>query len=67
MFIALKGERFDGAGYAEAVLDGGASGVVINRAAGLGASLAARWPGAAVVEVDDTLTGLQRLGSLRAA
>jgi len=61
-FIALKGERFDGAAYAEAVLGGGASGVVINRAAGLGASLAARWPGAAIVEVDDTLTGLQRLG-----
>jgi UDP-N-acetylmuramoyl-tripeptide--D-alanyl-D-alanine ligase len=60
-FIALKGERFDGAAYAEAVLDRGASGVVIHRSAGLGASLADRWPSAAVVEVDDSLETLQRL------
>jgi UDP-N-acetylmuramoyl-tripeptide--D-alanyl-D-alanine ligase len=61
-FIALKGDRFDGVAFAAECLDRGAAGVLVNRSAGLGASLAASARGAAVLEADDTLVALQRLG-----
>jgi UDP-N-acetylmuramoyl-tripeptide--D-alanyl-D-alanine ligase len=56
-FIALRGERFDGAQYAGASLDAGAIGVMVPPATELGER-----PAAVVIEVDDTLLGLQRLG-----
>jgi UDP-N-acetylmuramoyl-tripeptide--D-alanyl-D-alanine ligase len=56
-FIALRGERFDGAAYAESSLDAGAIGVMVPH----GTAIADR-PGAVVIEVEDTLLGLQRLG-----
>jgi UDP-N-acetylmuramoyl-tripeptide--D-alanyl-D-alanine ligase len=56
-FIALRGERFDGAAYAAASLDAGAIGVMVPP----GAEIAGR-PDAVVIEIEDTLLGLQRLG-----
>jgi UDP-N-acetylmuramoyl-tripeptide--D-alanyl-D-alanine ligase len=61
-FIALKGERFDGAAFAAECLARGAGAVIVNRAAGVGPSLAATSRGAAVLEAEDTLVALQRLG-----
>src|SRR5262249_23979054 len=48
---------FDGAEYAGASLDAGATGVMVPPRTELGER-----PGAVVIEVDDTLLGLQRLG-----
>lgn len=61
-FVALKGDRFDGADFARACLEQGAAGVMVNRSAGLGRELADAAPDAAVLEADDTLAGLQALG-----
>jgi UDP-N-acetylmuramoyl-tripeptide--D-alanyl-D-alanine ligase len=60
-FIAIKGERFDGSRFADAALERGAVGVIVARDAGLGPSLARRWPGAGIVEVDDATAALQAL------
>ncbi len=56
-FIALRGERFDGAAYAAASLDAGAIGVMVPTGTAVGDQ-----PSAVVIEVEDTLLGLQRLG-----
>jgi UDP-N-acetylmuramoyl-tripeptide--D-alanyl-D-alanine ligase len=56
-FIALQGERFDGAAYAAASLDAGAIGAMVPP----GTEIAGH-PDAVVIEIDDTLLGLQRLG-----
>jgi UDP-N-acetylmuramoyl-tripeptide--D-alanyl-D-alanine ligase len=61
VFIAIKGERFDGARFADAALERGAVGVIVARDAGLGSQLASRWPGAGIVEVDDATAALQAL------
>jgi len=61
-FIGLRGERFDGSDFAAACLERGAAGVLVNRSAGVAASLAAIPGGAAVLEADDTLEALQVLG-----
>ena len=61
-FIALRGDRFDGADFAAECLARGAAGVIVNRSAGIAPSLAAISPSAAVLETDDTLVALQRLG-----
>jgi UDP-N-acetylmuramoyl-tripeptide--D-alanyl-D-alanine ligase len=61
-FIALQGDRFDGAAFAPATLERGASGVMLCRHARLAESLGAAWPDRSVIEVDDTLAGLQALG-----
>jgi UDP-N-acetylmuramoyl-tripeptide--D-alanyl-D-alanine ligase len=57
LFVAIRGERFDGARFVEAAAASGAAGVVVPRD---GASRTV--PGAAVIEVDDTTTALQTLG-----
>jgi UDP-N-acetylmuramoyl-tripeptide--D-alanyl-D-alanine ligase len=57
LFIALRGERFDGVAFASASLAAGACGVMVPE----GTAIEAR-PAAVVIEVDDTLAGLQRLG-----
>jgi UDP-N-acetylmuramoyl-tripeptide--D-alanyl-D-alanine ligase len=61
-FIALQGERFDGAGFARAALAAGARGVMVSSGHGLGRSLSGAVPDAIVVEVQDTLVALQQLG-----
>ena len=61
-FIALRGDRFDGAVFATTSLERGASGVMLGRYAGMAQSLAAAWPDRSVIEIDDTLAGLQALG-----
>ena len=55
LYIAIRGERFDGADFAEAAIVAGAAGVVVPR--GRGAALAA----ATIIEVDDTTVALQAL------
>lgn len=71
LFIALRGERFDGHDYVEAALAAGASGAVVNkkvwrgRAAGRGAvdGMASRGTASVrpIYEVDDTLEALGAL------
>jgi UDP-N-acetylmuramoyl-tripeptide--D-alanyl-D-alanine ligase len=64
LFIALRGDRFDGAAYAARSLEAGACGVMIARES----SHTARRPEPAhgervlVIEVDDTTEALQALG-----
>lgn len=56
LFIALQGERFDGAAFADASLERGASGVMVPTGTAVTAG------DAAVIDADDTLLALQRLG-----
>jgi UDP-N-acetylmuramoyl-tripeptide--D-alanyl-D-alanine ligase len=60
LYIAIRGERFDGAEFAEAAIAAGAAGVMVPR----GRRGAARPPTAApvVIEVGDTTAALQALG-----
>ena len=61
LFIAIRGERFDGADFAAAAIEAGAAGVLVPR----GTQAAADDPGRPVVpvviEVDDTTSALQAL------
>ena len=62
LFIAIRGERFDGAEFAEAAIGQGAAGVVVPR----GATACERRRlsrGASVIEVDDTTLALQALAT----
>src|SRR5439155_13925655 len=57
LYVAIRGDRFDGADFVEAALAGGAGGVVVPRG---------RWhpagrDAAVVIEVDDTVAALQAL------
>src|SRR5437588_5653355 len=67
LFIAIRGERFDGADFADAAVVAGAAGIVVPR------GRAPKVPDAApvvpvVVEVDDTTAALQALArAIRAA
>jgi UDP-N-acetylmuramoyl-tripeptide--D-alanyl-D-alanine ligase len=73
LFVAIRGERFDGAEFAAAAIDAGAGGVVVPRgwsATGSAKALAerqgvghrfSRAEGAVVIEVDDTTAALQAL------
>ena len=58
LFIAIRGERFDGSEFAQAAIDAGAAGVVVDR--GRGRALDAK-PGTVVVEAADTTAALQAL------
>ncbi|MHB8417413.1 MAG: UDP-N-acetylmuramoyl-tripeptide--D-alanyl-D-alanine ligase [Myxococcales bacterium] len=55
LFVALRGERFDGHGFLSAAKAAGAAGALIQRGS-------PRPAGLAVIEVDDTLRGLGALG-----
>ncbi len=55
LFVALRGERFDGHHFVEAALDAGAAAVVVD-------DLSSCPPGTAAIVVDDTLRGLAALG-----
>jgi UDP-N-acetylmuramoyl-tripeptide--D-alanyl-D-alanine ligase len=57
LFVALRGERFDGAAFAAASLAEGAAGVVVPEGTEISAP-----EGAVVIEAEDTLGALQRVG-----
>lgn len=57
LFVALAGERFDGAAFAATSLAAGATGVVVTAGTEVGAT-----EDAVVIEVGDTLLALQQLG-----
>jgi UDP-N-acetylmuramoyl-tripeptide--D-alanyl-D-alanine ligase len=61
LFIAIRGDRFDGADYASASLDAGACGVMLARDPSRTPPLADR-AGAVVIEVADATSALQTLG-----
>jgi UDP-N-acetylmuramoyl-tripeptide--D-alanyl-D-alanine ligase len=72
LFVAIRGERFDGAEFAGAAIEAGAAGVLVARAsaanlrraesaANSGASPSGGHTGPAVIEVDDTTVALQAL------
>src|SRR5438045_1791423 len=54
LFVAIRGERFDGADFADAAIAGGAAGVLVGRSTG------SRSAGS-VIAVDDTIAALQSL------
>jgi UDP-N-acetylmuramoyl-tripeptide--D-alanyl-D-alanine ligase len=56
LFFAVKGDRFDGHDFAQGAIAAGARGVVVAR--GRGAALS----GASIIEVDDTVAALGKLG-----
>jgi UDP-N-acetylmuramoyl-tripeptide--D-alanyl-D-alanine ligase len=70
LFVAIRGERFDGSEFAAGAIESGAAGVVVprgwsssGRRSGRGpASTAAAGP-PVVIEVDDTTVALQRLAN----
>jgi UDP-N-acetylmuramoyl-tripeptide--D-alanyl-D-alanine ligase len=69
LFIAIRGERFDGVEFAAAALDAGAEGVLVPRGWSAGrsgspgsASLSGERNSVAVIEVADTTIALQALG-----
>jgi UDP-N-acetylmuramoyl-tripeptide--D-alanyl-D-alanine ligase len=57
LFIAIRGERLDGAEFAKAAIEKGAAGVVVPRGSKWGAT-----ERAIVIETDDTTLALQALG-----
>src|SRR2546429_356009 len=60
LFIAIRGERFDGADFADAAIVGGAAGIVVPRGrAPKKADAALVVP--VVIDVDDTTAALQAL------
>jgi UDP-N-acetylmuramoyl-tripeptide--D-alanyl-D-alanine ligase len=65
LFVAIRGERFDGADFAAAAIERGAAGVVIERgrpgAPPPDQGDRAGTQGSVVIEVDDTIAALQRL------
>jgi len=62
LFVAIRGEHFDGADFAAAAIDAGAGGAIVPRGRGqdLRAEGGAR-PRFVVIEVDDTTAALQAL------
>ena len=54
LYVAIRGERFDGAEFASAAVVSGAGGVLVPRGRGTA--------GAVVIEVENPLAALQRLG-----
>ena len=67
IFVALRGERFDGHAYAAASLGAGAAGVVVERGEGAALVEAAEKTGAFVLEVDDSLVALGDLAAAQRA
>lgn len=63
VFVALRGERFDGHAFAAAAIEQGAAGVVVERGEGAALIAGAQARGAFVLEVEDSL---QALGDLAA-
>ena len=64
LFVAIRGERFDGAEFAAEALEKGAAGVVIAREPAAPKPVAkAAGEGRVVIEVDDTTAALQALAN----
>jgi UDP-N-acetylmuramoyl-tripeptide--D-alanyl-D-alanine ligase len=62
LFMAIRGERFDGADFVGPAIDAGAAGIVVERGWGGGAVLENRpGPPVVVIEVDETVAALQAL------
>lgn len=65
LYVAIRGERYDGADFADAAIAAGAAGLVLPRGAGRRngprRAIGEASP-PAVIEVDDTTVALQRLG-----
>jgi UDP-N-acetylmuramoyl-tripeptide--D-alanyl-D-alanine ligase len=64
LFVAVRGDRFDGADFASAAIAGGAAGVIVPRGRGpecRAKASAERRPDTAVIEVDDATVALQCL------
>jgi len=57
LYVGVRGDRFDGADFSAAAIEGGAAGVVVPR----GRAEAMRGAGAVVIAVDDTTAALQAL------
>jgi UDP-N-acetylmuramoyl-tripeptide--D-alanyl-D-alanine ligase len=60
LFVAIRGERFDGADFARAAVEAGAGGIVVARGHGGDVAAIGGRP-VAVIEVDDTIVALQAL------
>ncbi len=60
LFVAIRGERFDGADFAAAAVQAGAGGLVVPRGRGREAA-GGRAAGVVVIEVDDATAALQTL------
>src|SRR5690606_34508420 len=58
LFVALKGENFDGHSFVEAAAAAGAAGALVEK--GFAGTVP---PGFALIRVEDTLAGLQRLAA----
>jgi len=64
LFVAIRGERFDGADFADAAIDAGAAGLVMKGPGVVARGSQAKTAAAPIViEVDDTTTALQRLAN----
>ena len=68
LFVAIRGEQFDGTDFAAAAIERGAAGVVLpsgrgHEVAQRGANAGLQPRAAAVIEVDDTVAALQALGN----
>jgi UDP-N-acetylmuramoyl-tripeptide--D-alanyl-D-alanine ligase len=69
LFIAIRGERFDGGNFVQAAMEAGASGVVVPRERGtrlmdvspVGSPVVSGFSRTVVIEVDDTTAALQHL------
>lgn len=61
LFVAIRGERFDGAQFADAAIERGAGGVVVPHGWAAGRNRSAGQNAPVVIEVDDTTDGLQQL------
>ena len=65
LFVAIRGERYDGADFAGAAIEAGAGGVVVQRGRGrdltLEKGVRPLFDRAVVIEVDDTIAALQAL------
>ena len=62
MFVAIRGERFDGHQFVSAALERGAIGAIVERGFGMTAQGASGSSGAPVlIQVDDTTTALQSI------
>ena len=65
LFIAITGERFDGADFAGAAIDAGAGGIVVERRRGREPAeqkgVRPHLSGVAIIEVDDAIAALQAL------
>jgi UDP-N-acetylmuramoyl-tripeptide--D-alanyl-D-alanine ligase len=62
LYVAIRGERFDGVEFAGAAIAAGAAGIVVPRGGWAGDATGSALPPPVVIEVGDTLAALQALG-----